>query len=189
MQFTRGISSKVFWLTRVSYLYILYVVYIFLDLVKVKDSKKTAVYLYQFHFHLRWGLFVLESEILIWTQAFFHRSQIQHSCWSRTFNCFSRLCLILAFKTFSEDCLPFPYPSLFSSGVCACWKQWNNICMLLVIINYGDSAQHGHLRASLSRSDISNVSWQSGECMVVSYTIFICSCPETSISQTHLYLS
>lgn len=105
------------------------------------------------------------------------------------FNCFSRLCVILAFKPFSEDCLPFPYPSLFSSGVRACWKQWNNICMLLVIINYGDSAQHGHLRASLSRSDISSISWKSGAYTVVSYTIFICSCPETSIRQTHLYLS
>lgn len=105
------------------------------------------------------------------------------------FNYFSRLCFIPTFKTFSEDCLPSPYPPLFSSGVRACWKQWNNICMLLVIINYGDSAQHRHLRASLSRSDISSISWKLGECMVVSYTIFICSCPETSISQTHLYLS
>lgn len=105
------------------------------------------------------------------------------------FNCFSRLCLILAFKTFSKDCLPFPYPSLFSTGVRACWKQWNNICMLLVIINYTDSVRCGHLRESLLRLDISSISWKSGEYTVVAYTGFICSCPETSISQTHLYLS
>lgn len=73
----------------------------------------------------------------------------------------------------------FFYVLLESSGIIyAC--GW-----LLLIMG----TQHGHLRASLSRSDISNVSGKSGEYMVVSYTVFICSCPETSISQTHLYLS
>jgi len=71
----------------------------------------------------------------------------------------------LAFKMFSEDGLPSPYPSLFSSGVLVCQKQWDNICMLLLLINYGDSAQHVHFGASLLRSDISNFSWKLGEYM------------------------
>lgn len=48
----------------------------------------------------------------------------------RLFNCFSRLCLIFAFKKFSEDCLPFPHLSFLlvcmlveSSGIiyACCW--------------------------------------------------------------------
>ena len=44
-----------------------------------------GAYLILFQLYLRWGLVVLDSEVFIWTCSFFHRSQIQHSCWSR--NC------------------------------------------------------------------------------------------------------
>lgn len=104
------------------------------------------------------------------------------------FNCFSRLCLILAFKLFGR--LP-PLLPIHLSFLLVCVFGGNSgiiyeCCRLLIARTQRST---GCLRASLLRSDASSISWKLIVRTVVSYIALICCCRETSLSQRHLYLS